>query len=370
MDKIPMNLEQTVQYLLDEVNKLKAGIAPGELIPGPQGVQGPEGQKPEVSISNATGNWVIDGVDTGKPSRGKPGEKGNTGMQGVPGVGVSTMLSIDSTEYTPTVTDDGAYQDVESSAEIKYSGDGVEHSTQVDFNIKVPKPDLSGKLDKVTTSGSFVRFYGVDGTGQQIMVESSAGSVIANAIVRRTAEGRVTAALPNSNSDVTNKEYVDNALSGKVDKTSYSNRVYATYADGDPALLSWSSNPNANTVAVRDTNGRLAVGSPADSNHAATKAYVDGNYQAKLYVHEGTVTIDGTDYRYRVLNKKSTAFTNPQTDFPEFGNLFALRTGPRLIFNLWYDDSDGTYYWSNINSSGSETSAYTVTILTDYVYAL
>lgn len=138
MNEIPMNLEQTVQYLLDEVNKLKAGIAPGELIPGPQGVQGPEGQKPEVSISNATGNWVIDGVDTGKPSRGKQGERGNTGMQGVPGVGVSTMLSIDSTDYTPTVTDDGEYQDVESSADIKYSDGGVEHSTQVDFNIKVP----------------------------------------------------------------------------------------------------------------------------------------------------------------------------------------------------------------------------------------
>lgn len=137
-----LNLEQTVQYLLDEVNKLKAGIAPGELIPGPQGVPGEKGDSPTVSISN-NNTWIIDGVDTGKPSRGKQGEKGNTGMQGVPGVGVSTMLSIDSTDYTPTVTDDGQFQDVNSSAEIRYSGDGEEHSTQVDFNIKVPKVDLT-----------------------------------------------------------------------------------------------------------------------------------------------------------------------------------------------------------------------------------
>lgn len=138
MNKIPMNLEQTVQYLLDEVQKLKAGIAPGELIPGPQGVPGPEGPAPVVTISNSTGNWVIDGVDTGKPSRGKQGEKGATGMQGIPGISARDMLSIDSTDYTPTITDDGEYKNIESSAEIKFTEGGSEQSTQIDFNIKVP----------------------------------------------------------------------------------------------------------------------------------------------------------------------------------------------------------------------------------------
>lgn len=269
MDKIPMNLEQTVQYLLDEVNKLKAGIAPGELIPGPQGVQGPEGQKPEVSISNATGNWVIDGVDTGKPSRGKQGEKGNTGMQGVPGVGVSTMLSIDSTEYTPTVTDDGEYQDVESSADIKYSDGGEEHSTQVDFNIKVPKPDLSGKLDKVTTS------FGV-----------------------------------------------------------HDNRVYAITSSGAQTMLN-AIYYSADTTPLSQTGviplyyaGRINVSNPITSNNAVNKAYVDNNFQGKVYVHSGYIVGPGYNYyNYRVLSSVPTAFTT-------VGQL----SGKSFFVNGYYDE--------------------------------
>lgn len=359
MDKIPMNLEQTVQYLLDEVNKLKAGIAPGELIPGPQGVQGPEGQKPEVSISNATGNWVIDGVDTGKPSRGKQGEKGNTGMQGVPGVGVSTMLSIDSTEYTPTVTDDGAYQDVESSAEIKYSDGGVEHSTQVDFNIKVPKVDISGKLDKVTTTGGN-RLYAVLYNGQQttytIMQSSDGTTDPTGAGIPYQQSGYVAVRTPNKDYFAANKKYVDDAI------TDQNHVPYITESvAGKTAIVPYKGNDGWTYTYMYNDPIPYAI---AQRN---SKGTVTG-CQDQLYVHYGTISIEGTYVRYKIINKVATAFTNVTTAFPENGNIFTLRTGPKVITNFWYDDSDGTWYYSTINNPDSEGSSYSCSLVSDAVY--
>ena len=52
-----------------------------ELTNGKDGAAGP-GSVIEIGEN---GNWYIDGVDTGKPSRGEKGEKGDKGEQGIQG---------------------------------------------------------------------------------------------------------------------------------------------------------------------------------------------------------------------------------------------------------------------------------------------
>lgn len=62
----------------------------------------------------------------------------------------------------------------------------------------------------------------------------------------------------------------------KVDRTSTANRMYATTSSGNQTTLSWQSGTAAaDSVAVRGSGGRLLVGEPTVSAHAATKTYVD-----------------------------------------------------------------------------------------------
>lgn len=66
------------------------------------------------------------------------------------------------------------------------------------------------------------------------------------------------------------------ALDGKVSATATGNRVYVTDSSGNQTAISWQSGTAAaDSVAVRGSGGRLLVGDPAVSGHAATKAYVD-----------------------------------------------------------------------------------------------
>ena len=63
----------------DEPSWFNIGPFPVE---GPQGEQGPQGYTPTIG---ANGNWFINGVDTGLPSRGIQGPQGETGATGQTG---------------------------------------------------------------------------------------------------------------------------------------------------------------------------------------------------------------------------------------------------------------------------------------------
>ena len=66
------------------------------------------------------------------------------------------------------------------------------------------------------------------------------------------------------------------ALDGKVSATITGNRVYVTDSSGNQTAIPWQSGTAAaDSVAVRGAGGRLLVGDPTDSGHAATKNYVD-----------------------------------------------------------------------------------------------
>ncbi|QWS68143.1 minor tail protein [Gordonia phage VanLee] len=63
---------------------------------------------------------------------------------------------------------------------------------------------------------------------------------------------------------------------GLVARTNVPNSAYLTGGDGSPLIVNWSQGVDGNTVAARDSAGRLSGATPATANHLANKTYVDG----------------------------------------------------------------------------------------------
>lgn len=64
-------------------------------------------------------------------------------------------------------------------------------------------------------------------------------------------------------------------LSGKVDKVSTRNVVYATGSSGTQTPTKYTSEPAPYTMMYRTTNGVVSVGTPTADTHATPKSYVD-----------------------------------------------------------------------------------------------
>lgn len=107
---------------------------------------------------------------------------------------------------------------------------------------------------------------------------------------------------PTANEHATNKTYVDDKLSNKVDKiTANAGQLKAYCVNGtqqDQCLITTSGEPSS--IARYDGNGRLTVrNAPVSDNQVATKAYVDGRGGSDSpIVHDmyvtGNLSVTGT----------------------------------------------------------------------------
>lgn len=107
---------------------------------------------------------------------------------------------------------------------------------------------------------------------------------------------------PTANEHATNKTYVDDKLSNKVDKiTANAGQLKAYCVSGeqqDQCLITTGGEPNS--IARYDGNGRLTVrNAPISDSQVATKAYVDGRGgSASPIVHDmyvtGNLSVTGT----------------------------------------------------------------------------
>ena len=140
-------------------------------------------------------------------------------------------------------------------------------------------PGLAGKADVGHTHVP----ADVDGLAPVIAsVNEATYQPDGSTLMRRTSSGRVSVAAPGEAAHAANKQYVDQAVLTKVDTTSTANRVYATTSSGGQTDLAWQSGTAAaDSVAVRGSGGRLLVGEPTVSGHAATKNYVDTAVSSK-----------------------------------------------------------------------------------------
>lgn len=81
----------------------------------------------------------------------------------------------------------------------------------VDLSNYATKTELSGKLDKVTSTGSY-RAYIVAADGSQGTMVISSNTPSGNTIANRTSTGTLKCATPTANDDAATKKYIDDAI--------------------------------------------------------------------------------------------------------------------------------------------------------------
>lgn len=117
----------------------------GQFPAGTVGPRGPKGDSPVITISDNS-TWVIDGVDTGRSSRGLTGAAGHDGIPGVNGAGWNTLESINSLTYEPTITHAGEFDQIETVADLK-SGASTK---QITLAFEIPTPESYTAGDGIT----------------------------------------------------------------------------------------------------------------------------------------------------------------------------------------------------------------------------
>ena len=87
-------------------------------------------------------------------------------------------------------------------------------------------------------------------------------------------------------------------VSGKLDKSSETNKVYGTDGSGNQTMIGYDTTPTGN-IARRDTNSQLSVPlTPTANEHSTSKKYVDDNIATREKVlNEESHTIQTTDWQ-------------------------------------------------------------------------
>ena len=140
--------------------------------------------------------------------------------------------------------------------------------------------------------------YGITASGNQTTYSISV-SPNNNALARFDTNGVLQSNSPINNTDVTNKEYVDNLASTKVDKGQPGSK-WQLYGIGSKT----TPLPNGNTIATaeqalpntvinRNTEGRAEIATPINDLDIANKGYVDTKVSKSGDTITGNLTIQG-----------------------------------------------------------------------------
>jgi len=124
---------------------------------GPTGIQGEKGDSPVITISNNS-TWVIDGVDTGKPTKEK-GDTGNQGIRGPAGLGIDTLTNVE-TYFSGDVTYSDNVATFEGFDTLTYNGTTHHTATK---EVHVPVKGNNGVSVDVDSDSALV--VGLDMTG-------------------------------------------------------------------------------------------------------------------------------------------------------------------------------------------------------------
>lgn len=169
--------------------------------------------------------------------------------------------------------------------------------------------DLSGYLEKDETPASPYnrKVYGVNDSGEQIMITVS-GAATAGNIPVYVGTGQLNVNAPTSDTQASNKKYVDDNFVPQDKSVTTLPKVYIKKPDGTQDTLTMDSTPTQGYVARFGTGGRMATSDPVNNGDCVNKSYADTTYVAK---QTGTTSFkqsyakntDGTQYM-QVINGK------------------------------------------------------------------
>lgn len=261
-------------------------------IPGPTGPTGPQGNIGPVGPT------------------GPIGKTGPQGPQGIPGTSTD-VVSIDFPNGQETVSYDttdgitlvgqtrltdtnGATNDVATDISIPiFPGSNVNIDAKADGTGVVISATGGGTGDYVEKTSNGLKVYATDDIGNQTTVDYT-NDILADSIPLRNASGNLAGNAPTTVNDYTPKNYVDTAVSSKLDKitsTSTASRVYAVRFDGVQTTYDISASIKPSILAFRDTNGSLKVPTPNSASQAVPKSYIDGLAEAWTFTLDDGSTV-------------------------------------------------------------------------------
>lgn len=256
--------------------------------------------------------WVIEGTDNlvwtdfGTAGLGEKGDKGDTG------VGINTMTDLDLTYGNTTVdynTNDG--MTINGQARFTYDG-GTTKDVPMDIDVPIVAGEgitidekstgekVEVKLDTAYADAHYVKSYvGTSGTVLVYIRQGDHDSVVSLnvepfdlTIAQRRAGGALKVGTAVEDSDAMPKKQVEDGFVAKIKPTG-EERCYTIGIEGNPGSRVLDNTQSAYTVALRDVDGILRVGTPVGVNDATTKAYVDGlhHYTHHIVISDGTSEI-------------------------------------------------------------------------------
>ncbi len=194
------------------------------------------------------------------------------------------------------------------------NGESVSFNGSVDENLTIDSPtteqyqelvtkvnDLeNNKLDKVSNAATSNRIYAIAPNGLQYTPKLTKSVVNGEVTVPiRDENGNFQVGTPKVDGDATNKEYVDNLLSTKVDKGQPGSKwqLYGIGSKTTPLpngnTISTAEQALPNTVINRNGEGRAEVAAPVNNLEIANKQYVDTKVSKSGDTITGNLTIQG-----------------------------------------------------------------------------
>lgn len=179
----------------------------------------------------------------------------------------------------------------------------------------------------------------------------------ANTMVVRNDNASITAGEPVNPEHVTTKNYVDTALSKKLDigTNPYAPAyvVYGLSADNDPYFIKFGSNVAGDQIVSRTRSGAISVPTPERASDATSKQYVDNLVNGKVsksgdtitgnLTITGDLTVNGTTVteNHDTLNV-ANSYVLANSDGAHTANLcgFVINTGDTDNYGIVYDPDD------------------------------
>lgn len=238
------------------------------------------------------------------------------------------MPDIEKIKYTDVDGHTTDYDIADAQARVDVAGKVDRAGDTMTGNLKVPSL-LVGDTPQQVRIGVASGHTGI-GSGTDIYVSASDDShavflvggevdvvdTIGNPIkIRKVAD-------PVQNTDAANKQYVDDtaqaesaaAASGKVDTVDNTITDAVAYIalgeSGGNSTRRISTEVVSNTIAQRESGGRLKVGEPTTTSHAATKNYVDTHIAATVGAWENITITPNANYHITAALRQRIAFGN------------------------------------------------------------
>lgn len=160
--------------------------------------------------------------------------------------------------------------------------------------------DLSGYLEKQTGTSTYAQVYAKKTDGTQTMYDVGTADA-GNLIALRTSGGQLNVPdNPTAANHAVCRKYVQENFVAKATGSSTYAKVYVKNADGTQGTVDAVNDAyDANSIARRDSGGRIKAANPVSWNDVVIKDYADNNYLAKQtasssYVQVYAKATDGT----------------------------------------------------------------------------